>query len=77
MICAFCDETFEPDDRDHLPAFCSLDCEAGAEVAAARITLAVFVRFVRANPHLEDDCPVFAGALEAYRASVREMLGLA
>jgi len=32
VICAHCDETFEPDDRDHLPEFCSLECQTEHEL---------------------------------------------
>jgi hypothetical protein len=32
--CAWCDETIEPDDRDHGADYCSYECEADAEAAA-------------------------------------------
>lgn len=39
--CAWCDETYEPDDRDHAPDYCSAECEADAEAAeAARLEAA-------------------------------------
>jgi hypothetical protein len=30
MRCAYCDEDYEPDDRDHAPEYCSLECEDAA-----------------------------------------------